>query len=156
MICNRWSTRKNQQFRIDNRNVFQAEFICQFKHQPLSETKRAVLVPVSAGSCMAAPLGSQPITAYKCVVVLDGSLAPQGIDTCSGLEPLIEPFNEKRNNSDVFYKCCPDYMAFFRPRAGYRLVSLIINCAETFKGARTGHRMAFTQRGSMNNRDWIG
>ena len=134
----------------------------QFQHQSLSENKRAFLVPVSAGSCMAAPLGWQPITAQKCAVVLDGSLAPQGIDTCSGLEtividkPLIEPFNEKRNNSDVFYKCCPDYMAFFRPRAGYRLVSLIINCAEKFKGARTGHRMAFTQRGSMNNRDWIG
>ena len=111
---------------------------------------------------MAAPLGSQPITAQKCAVVLDGSLTLQGIDTCSGLEtividkPLIESFNEKRNNSDVFYKCCPDYKAFSRPRAGCRLVSSVINCVEKFKRARTGHRMAFTQSGSMNNRDWIG
>ena len=72
----------------------------QFNYQPLSENKRLFLVPASTGSCMAAPLGSQPITAQKCAVVLDGSLTLQGIDTCSGLEtividkPLIESFNE--------------------------------------------------------------
>lgn len=84
----------------------------QCKYQPLSENKRAFLVPASTGCSMVVRLWSQPITAQKCVVVFDGSLALQVIDTCSGLETiviaklLVESFNEKRNNGDACYKCC--------------------------------------------------
>ena len=109
--------------------------------QSLSENKRGFLVPASTGSCMVARLWSQPITAQPFVVVLDGSLALQVINTCSGLETIVidklflESFIEKRNNNDAFYRCCKDYTALYRPSAGYRLVSLVINSAEKFKGS---------------------
>lgn len=162
MICNSWSTTKNQQFRIDNRNILQAEFTCLFTIQlPASFRKQTIVSGTRERRFLH---GRSP-----------GIIANNGPEVCSSLGWLINSARYwhllwigdnryrqtvdrviQRNNSDVFYKYCPDYMAFSRPRAGCRLVSLVINCAEKFKRARTGHRMAFTQSGSMNNRNWIG
>lgn len=165
MICDRLSTRKNQQFRIDNRTIFRAEFICLFTMQIPGSFRKQMSVS-GTRECRvlhgrSPVITVHPITVQKNVVVFDGSLALQVIVTCYGLEtmvidkPLAESSIEKRNNSDICYKCCQDYMAFSHPEAGYRLVSLVVNCAEKFKGARKGHHMAFIQRGSMNNREWL-